>query len=35
VAAYRGAGRITAINDNEKRSKARNGKIVLVIVILL
>jgi hypothetical protein len=35
VAAYRGAARITAINDNEKRSKARNGKNVLVIVILL
>jgi hypothetical protein len=35
VAAYRGAARITATKDNRKRSKARNGKIVLVIVILL
>jgi hypothetical protein len=35
VAAYRGVARITATNNNKKRSKARNGKIVLVIVILL
>jgi hypothetical protein len=35
VAAYRGAARITATKENRKRSQARNGKIVLVIVILL
>jgi hypothetical protein len=34
AAAYKGAARITAIND-KTRSKARKGEIVLVIVILL